>query len=76
MVASVNIKSKSAVSASLVSRPRYEAKPRSRLRGHFQTISKKISVIMKLSLGPPTPPPPPPLPLSVMAKVANSHTWT
>ena len=31
----------------------------------------KINVIMTLSLGPPPPPP-----LSVMAKVADSHTWT
>ena len=38
------------------------------LRGHFQT--KKVA---SLSLGPPPSPPPP---LSVMAKVADSHTWT
>ena len=37
-----------------------------RLRGHFQTIS----VIMTLRLGPPPPS------LSVMTKVADSHTWT
>ena len=37
------------------------------VRGHFQTIFFKISVIMRLNLGPP---------LSVMAKVADSHTRT
>ena len=38
------------------------------VRGRFQTIFLKISVIMTLSLRPP--------PLSVMAKAAGSHTWT
>ena len=43
------------------------------IRGFFQTIFLKISVIMTLSL---VPPPPLPPPLSVMAKVADSHTVT
>ena len=39
-----------------------------RAKGTLPNYFLKISVIMTLSLGPP--------PLSVMAKVADSHTWT
>jgi len=41
------------------------------VRGHFQTILKKLASLDIRSWTPsPTPP------LSVMAKVADSHTWT
>jgi len=39
----------------------------------IRDASKQISVIMTLNLGPPPPLPPP---LSIMAKAADSHTWT